>query len=311
MADYIDAVEGAFEQLHQGRIATPAVVHIAAIDGAFHVKSAASLADPGYVAVKVNGNFPGNPAKLGLPTIQGAIVLCDLENGSLLAVMDSAEITAMRTAAATAVAAKYLAAPSAHTMTIIGCGVQGRVQLLALTEVLPLRVVYAYDIDHRKARRFATDMRAQVGIEVVPVHDLAAGTLHSQAIVTCTSSRDPFLGKELVAPGTFISAVGADNDDKHEIHASLLAESVVVVDSLEQCSAIGDLHHALACGAMSTSDAAADLASVVAGAVDLRRRPSDITIFDSTGLAIQDVASAGVVYERATAQGVGHALSLS
>lgn len=161
VSDYIDTVERAFEQLHHGRMHVPAVVHIAAAGGAFHVKSAACTGDPAYVAIKVNGNFPGNPGRTGLPTIQGAIVLCDFADGSLLAVMDSSEITAMRTAAATAVAARHLANPLASTMTLVGCGVQGKVQLLAMHEVLALQTIFVYDIDASRAQAFAATMSAK------------------------------------------------------------------------------------------------------------------------------------------------------
>lgn len=306
LRDYIDAVEQAFERLERGRMAVPDVVHIPAPDGAFHIKSAGFVGDPWYVAVKVNGNFPENYRQAGLPTIQGAIVLCDGRNGALLAVIDSIEVTAMRTGAATAVAAKYLADNAASVATVIGCGIQGRVQILSLAEVLPLKTVFVFDSDRERTRAFAAEMRDETAIEIVPVDDVADATRASGAIVTCTSSREPILAREHVSPGTFIAAVGADNDDKQELDPELLAHSTVVVDLLDQCAGIGELHHALEAGVMTREDVVAELGAIVAGPERFAFSPGDVVIFDSTGSAIQDVAAAGIIYERARDAGAGH-----
>lgn len=309
MADYVLAVEEAFRRHGSGGMRVPAVVHIPAQAGAFHVKSAGYDGAPGYVAVKVNGNFPDNPRTHGLPTIQGAIVLCDGANGSLLAVMDSIEVTAMRTAAATAVAAKYLAPQGVHVATIIGCGVQARPQLLALREVLSLDTVYAFDIDVDRRDAFVAEMRSEQTLDVRPIDEIAVGTWASQLIVTCTSSRTPFLGPSHVRPGTFIAAVGADNDDKQELEPALLRGARVAVDDLAQCAKIGELHHALDAGVMTVDDVCAELGAIVAGGKRPEFDRNDIVVFDSTGSAIQDVAAAGMIYDRARAGGSGFAIA--
>ncbi len=308
LPDYIEAVEQAFERHDAGHMSVPQVVHIPAPDGAFHVKSAGFVGDPSYVAVKVNGNFPNNPRLTGLPTIQGAIVLCDGRNGSLLAVIDSIEVTAMRTAAATAVAAKYLAQNHAEVATVIGCGIQGRVQLLSLLEVLPLKKVFAFDNDRNRTDAFVEQMTKATNLEIVSVDDFAAATLASQVIVTCTSSRTPFLARNHVAPGTFIAAVGSDNDDKQELQPDLLAHAKVVTDLVDQCAGIGELHHALEAGVMTRSDVVAELGAIVAGTERPDFSADDIIIFDSTGSALQDVAAAGIIYERAKSGDIGLAM---
>jgi alanine dehydrogenase len=305
LADYIDAVERAFERLESGQMSVPGVVHIPAPGGAFHVKSAGFVGDPSYVAVKVNGNFPNNRQLTGLPTIQGAIVLCDARNGALLAVIDSIEVTAMRTGAATAVAAKYLAKNSTDVATIIGCGIQARVQLRSLMEILPLKTVYVFDNDRERTDSFAEQMRDETSLEIIPVDRFAHAALASGVIVTCTSSRTPFLGRKHVSPGTFIAAVGADNDDKQELHPELYANSKVVVDLIDQCAEIGELHHALEAGVMTRADVVAELGAIVAGTERSAFSPDDVVIFDSTGSAIQDVAAAGIIYERAKCSGIG------
>ena len=311
LADYIDAVEQAFARLGSGGMVVPAVVHIPAPDGAFHVKSAGYVGQPGYVAVKINGNFPNNPANGGLPTIQGAIVLCDARNGALLAVVDSIEVTAMRTGAATAVAARRLARQDASVITVIGCGVQGLVQLAALSEVLPLEKAWAFDTDAQRRAAFADAAVAETGLDVVPVDDFSVATAGSHVIVTCTPAREPFLRREHVAPGTFIAAVGADNHDKRELHADLMAGAKVIVDVLDQCAEIGELHHALDEGVMTRADVVAELADVVAGTVEPRIGRDDIVVFDSTGTAIEDVAAAGIIYERARAGQAGLSLAFA
>lgn len=311
LPDYIDAVERAFARLGAGEICVPEVVHIPAPDGAFHIKSAGLSGEPSYVAVKINGNFPDNQRRNGLPTIQGAIVLCDGRDGSLLAVIDSIEVTAMRTGAATAVAARYLAPRDADIATVIGCGVQGRVQLLSLNEVLPLRKVYVSDLDRQRADAFARQMHDETGLEVISVDDFSAASLLSRVVVTCTSARRPFLRRDHVRPGTFIAAVGADNDDKQELDVELMAHARVVVDLLDQCAGIGELHHALEAGAMDRGDVVAELANIVSGKMKPDFAGDDIVVFDSTGSAIQDVAAAGIIYERARSANVGSTMTFA
>lgn len=301
----IAAVEDAFRLHAEGRSLAPGVLAVHAPDGGFHVKAAGLPLGRLYVAVKTNGNFPENPRRHGLPTIQGVIVLCDATDGRPLAVMDSMEITVRRTAAATAVAAKRLARPDAHTATLCGCGVQGRAQLRSLARVLPLRRAFAFDADPAAARAFAAELAPELGLEVTAVTDLAAAVAASDVCVTCTTARKAFLMKEHVRPGTFVAAVGADHPEKQELDPRLMASAVVVADVLEQCASIGDLHHALAAGAMVREAVHAELAEVVSGRKPGRRSAEEITIFDSTGTALQDVAAAAVVYEKAVARAIG------
>ena len=262
------------------------------------------------MAVKINGNFPSNKARHGLPTIQGAVYLADASNGRAMALLDSAEITLQRTGAATAVAARYLARKDAATATICGCGEQGRIQLTALLHVCNLRNAFAWDGDAEAARAFARRMTAETGIAVQAVDDLGAATRASDTIVTCTTAREPFLGQEHVRPGTFVAAIGADNPAKSELKPELMANATVVVDVLEQASFMGDLHHAIAAGAMTAADVHAELGALVTGDKPGRREPEEITIFDSTGTGIQDVAAASRAYELARDRGVGLACAL-
>jgi alanine dehydrogenase len=312
MDECIDAVERAFQLYAEGHTIAPGVLGAHVDGGGFHVKTAGlPLGDRAYFAAKVNANFPGNRARFGLPTIQGVIALFDVENGYPLALLDSAEITSVRTAAATAVAARHLSRADSGLVTICGCGVQGRDQLRALVRVRPVRVVLAFDVDRARAEEYAMVMARDLGVHVEAAETLRDAVRRSDICVTCTTSRHVILHPGDVAPGTFVAAVGADNPEKQEIDPALLAQSVVVVDMLEQCATIGDLHHALAAGVMTRADVRAELGEVIAGRKPGRTSDDEIIVFDSTGTALQDVAAAALVYERAVADGRGAKLDLS
>jgi len=295
----IRAVEQAFKLYAEGQTLPPGVLGVHARDGGFHIKAAGLKLARTYFAAKVNGNFFRNTERYGMPNIQGIIMLCDGENGYPLALMDSIEITILRTGAATAVAAKYLARDDAKAAVICGCGNQGRIQLKALMKVRALERVYAFDLDHAQAERFAGELSDDLSIEVQAVRDLARAVRQSDVCVTCTPSRQFFLKREDVAPGTFIAAVGADNERKQELDPRLFAGHKIVVDLMEQCAAIGDLHHALDQGLITRADVHAELSEIVAGKKPGRTSRDEITIFDSTGTALQDAAAAALVYEKA------------
>jgi len=303
--DYVEAVADGFRQLAEGGSEAPVPLHMSARHGSFHVKAATLARGSGYVAVKINGNFPDNRTRNGLPTIQGTVFLADAGNGRPLALLDSMEITLQRTGAATAVAARHLARPDSRTATICGCGTQGPIQLIALRHALDLRRVFAWDIDPRAAQRFAERMAAETGLDVRAVETLSEASLSSDVIVTCTAANAPFLGIDDVRPGTFIAAVGADNPHKSEIHPALMARARVVVDVLEQSVVMGDLHHAIAAGTMTAGDVHAELGAIVAGLRHGRQTAEEITLFDSSGTGAQDVAAAAHAYERARARGIG------
>lgn len=310
LRDCIAAVEHAFRLHAEGRTLGPGVLGVAAASGGFHIKAAGLVSERSYFAAKTNGNFPDNPQRVGLPTIQGTIVLADALTGTPLALMDSGSVTALRTGAATAVAAKYLARRDARVATVVGCGVQGEVQLAAIAAVLPLQHVWVLDTERARAQSLAARAVASPGIRVEAKSDLRAALRESDVCVTCTPSRQAFVSRGDIAPGTFIAAVGADNRGKQELEPALVASSTLVVDVLEQCAEIGELQHALATGLMTREQVHAELGDVVVGRRPGRTGDAEITIFDSSGTALQDVAAAIVVYERALASGRGTEVKL-
>ena len=307
----IAAVEEAFRLDAVGKSLGPGVLGVHARGGGFHIKAAGLQLSRTYFAAKVNANFPGNAERHGLPTIQGLIVLSDGETGSPLAVLDSAEVTLLRTAAATAVAAKYLARRDSKAVALCGCGAQGRVQLRALRRVLPVERAYAYDVSEAARGRFAAEMSAELGIKVEAAADPGGAARGADVCVTCTTAREFFLRREDVPAGAFVAGVGADSETKQELDPRLFVSNKVVVDKLDQCAAIGDLHHAVEAGLVTKADVYAELAELVTGAKPGRTSQEEITIFDSTGTALQDAAAAAVVYEKAVVSGRGTGFAFS
>ena len=303
--EYVDAVEQAFRAYAEGRALGPALAHVRAGDGEFHIK-AGGLPDPQpCVAVKANGNFSQNPVRHGLPGIQGVILLANAVNGSPLAVMDSMEITIQRTGAATAIAARYLARPESAVCTICGCGNQGRIQLRAICHTLPIRKVMAFGASVEEAEGFALAMNRDLGIEVTAGGGLREALAQSDVCITCTPSRRPLFGCGSVPAGMFIAAVGADSADKQELDAGLLTKASVFGDLLDQCAAVGEFHHGLAEGLVCREDFRGELGALITGRVKGRTSAGEITIYDSTGTALQDAAAAGAVYRKAKAAGLG------
>jgi ornithine cyclodeaminase/alanine dehydrogenase-like protein (mu-crystallin family) len=297
LTECIEAVENVFRWQGEGKIPTPGIFGVKSARGGLHVKAGFLPGDPGYIVAKLNTNFAENGASFGLPTIQGVIVVFAANNGATLAVLDSVEITIKRTAAATAVAAKYLARKNSRVATICGCGRQAAAQLRALCGVLPLERIFAHDLNEEVARNFAAKL--SIKCEIEPVRDLAKAILQSDVVVTCTPSHRFFVWQEEVRAGTFIAAVGADAEDKQEIDPALMAAVKVVADSEDQACTIGDTHHAIAVGLMKRGNVYAELSEIVAGRKPGRTRPDEIIVFDSTGVAIEDAIAVATVYEKA------------
>jgi alanine dehydrogenase len=297
LPDCIAAVERAFADT--GAL-TPAISHVDTPTGEFHIKSGGTRK---HVAVKANGGFFGNQPPH--PRIQGIIYLADATNGTPLALLDSIAITIMRTGAATAVAARHLARKDSDTAFIVGSGTQARIQLEALTHVLPLERAFIYSRNPAKADLVAAELSGALKLDVSPATDLDQAR-DTDVIVTCTPSRTAFLEPRHVPLGAFIAAIGADSPDKQELDPALLSASntKLVTDITLQCARVGELHHA------PLTPVHAQLGEIIAGKKPGRTHRDEITIFDSTGTAIQDVAAAALVYERALAATAGSRVTL-
>src|SRR5262245_62360110 len=205
LAECIDAVEKVFHRQGEGKIPPSGILGVRTQSGGLHVKTACLGGAKNYIVAKLNTNFPQNDARFGKPTIQGVIVLHDADNGRVLAVLDSMEITIKRTAAATAVAAKYLARKNSSVAVICGCGEQGRAHLRALSLMFPLRKVYAFDSDPNVSQHLAAQLSRESQADIEPVRSLPGAIQRSDIIVTCTPATEFYVCREDVAPGTFIA----------------------------------------------------------------------------------------------------------
>ena len=290
----IQAVEQAFRQWDSGQAQMPPKSYLVLDKGDFRAMPAAL---PGAVGIKWVNVHPGNPAR-GLPTVMAVLVYNDPETGYPLAVMDATEITATRTGATAAVASRYLARADSRTLGLIGAGRQSYTQLIAHAALFKLEQVRVYD----RSREAVTKL-----VDSFPRLPLAESSLEAAAasdiVCTVTPVRKPLVKKKWILPGTHINAIGADAEGKEELEPSILSQAVVVVDNLEQASAAGEINVPLKCGLYKTSQVYATLAEIVSGRKPGRRDNRAVTVFDSTGVAIEDVALARLVYEKACREG--------
>ncbi|MGE5232822.1 MAG: ornithine cyclodeaminase family protein, partial [Acidobacteriota bacterium] len=259
------AVESAFRQHATGDAIGPEMFSLHAAEGGFHAKGGGLTLGRRYVAVKVNANFPRNPARHGLPTIQGLVLLFDGERGTPLAVLESGELTALRTAAATVVAARHLAREDARVVVVVGCGIQGRAHVQALDRALRCRRIHLVDVVPGRAEALAAELGATASAALLPSTTLAAVLAEADVCVTCTTAERPFLRRADVRPGTFIAAVGADSERKQELEPELVASATVVPDLRLQAEAIGELRGAIAAGLLRSYSWRAELGEIVAG----------------------------------------------
>jgi alanine dehydrogenase len=242
----------------------------------------------GHASLKWVTSFPGNPAR-GLPTVTGLLLLSDASNGMLKAALDAAAVTALRTGAAAILAAETLGRTDAASAAVIGTGVNGRAA--ARTFLAHGREVALWDVDSRRA----TDASTEVGARVAESREEAFA---ADLLVTVTPGHEVLFPEGSLRPGQHVSLMGADGPGKAEISVGELARVRVFADDWEQASHNGDLAHAVAAGKI-TRENVTQLGDVLAGAAPGRQHEDDITIFDSTGLAIQDLAIALAAMERA------------
>jgi ornithine cyclodeaminase/alanine dehydrogenase len=307
MKETIAAVAEGFKQLALGNVTMPQRTAIRVPDHkGLHLGMPAHIGgQQGALALKVVTVYPENPAKHGLPTTIGTLLLNDPRTGALVAIMDAGFLTAMRTGAASGVATRHLARAGASTVGIFGAGVMARTQLAAVCEVRSIREAFVYDPLPAARERFATDMAAQLGIPVRATEDPRACAAN-EILCLATSSKTPVLEDGWITAGTHINGVGAHSADAREIGAELLGRAKAVTDHLPACMAeAGELILAIKEGKYDEGRIHASLGDIVAGSRPGRISDDEITFFKSVGLAVQDAATAARVFELARASGVG------
>ncbi|MBS7624229.1 alanine dehydrogenase [Candidatus Bathyarchaeota archaeon] len=314
MRDVMDAVELAFREKGLGRVQMPPKIYL------FFSRYNGDLrAMPSYLeemnisAVKVVNVHPDNRERYGLPTIMAVIILVDPRNGFPLAIMGGTTITNMRTGAAGGIAAKHLARRDSRVVGLVGAGVQARTQLMALLEVFgSLDEVRVWSRSDETKMRFIDEASAIYGrmcrfVAASSVEDAVKG---ADIIVTTTPSRAPLVMNDWIKPGVHINCIGADAPGKEELDPAILKRAKIVVDDWEQASHSGEINVPLKMGLISRSDIWAEMGEIVAGIKPGRVGDNEITVFVSTGLAIQDAVTANLVYKRALERGVGRRISI-
>lgn len=302
----IAAVEGSFVALAEGRAATPPIVHVNIPEhhGEVDIKTAYIQGLDSF-AIKVASGFYEN-AKLGLPSGSGLMLLWSATIGFPQAVLlDNGYLTDVRTAAAGAIAAKYLACKQIKTVGVIGAGVQGRYQVSALRLVRDFERVWVYDTNAERVETYLQTMSAELGIEIVAADGPEALVRESDVVITATPSTEPFVRAEWLHPGLHITAMGSDNVHKQELHPDVLGRADIrACDLRSQVFLLGEHHHALDAGVITEADVV-ELGEIALGQKPGRESDEQITVCDLTGVGVQDTAIALLAYHKATEKGFG------
>lgn len=306
MRDTIEVVEEAFRQHGLKRVQMPAKIYLD-----FQRYHGDLRAMPAYIealdtaGVKIVNAHPNNPDK-SLPTVMAIFVLNDPKTGAPIAIMDGTHLTNMRTGAGGAIAVEYLARKDSRVVGMVGAGIQARTQLQGIKEVIDIEEVKVASKTTEGSRKFKKDMEKLADCEIkISSIEEACGC---DILVTTTPVTKPIVKNDWILEGTHINAIGADAKGKEELEPEILKMAKIVVDDAPQASHSGEVNVPLSKGIISIEDIYCELGEIVAGKNAGRESREEITIFDSTGLAIQDVATANLIYEKAKKKGLGKEL---
>ncbi|MFB6352956.1 MAG: ornithine cyclodeaminase family protein [Halobacteriales archaeon] len=305
----VEAVEAAFAAYARGDAIMPpkSYVELPQYNGDF--RSMPAYLDAGdwdAAGVKWVNVHVDNPADHDLPTVMGTMIYSDPETAFPLAIMDGMALTGLRTGAAAAVATKYLAIEDASSLGLVGAGAQSYTQLEAIATVRDIERVVIADRNAEKQQAFVDAFADRF--------DVVAGTIEEAAacdvLSTVTPVRDPIVPRTALGERTHVNAIGADAEGKHELEDQVLLDARIVIDDYDQCTHSGEINVPYAAGVLTDDDIDAELGDIIVGEHPGRRPEDGLTVFDSTGLAIQDVAAAHTVYEHATEAGRGERFAL-
>jgi alanine dehydrogenase len=309
MADLIPAVEDAFAAYQKGDAQMPSKSYIDLPEYNGDFRSMPAYLDAGdwdAAGIKWVNVHPDNPTHYDLPTVMGTMVYSDPENAYPLAIMDGTELTMQRTGAAAAVATDYLAIEDATSFGVVGAGVQSYTQLEAIATVRDIEEVVVSDVNEDAVRAFVEHFQDRFDVREGSISD--AG--HCDVLSTVTPVEDPIVSREDVGDHTHINAMGADAEGKHELSDDLLLDSKLVIDDHDQTTHSGEINVPYNTGVLGDDDIYGEVGELVTGLKDGRTADDGITVFDSTGLAIQDVAAAHVAYEHAEEHDNGYGFDM-
>ncbi|SMQ81697.1 ornithine cyclodeaminase [Bacillus sp. OV166] len=303
----VKVVEDAFTKLSKNEVMMPPIMRVDIEDqnGEVDVKTA-YIKDKEMFAIKISSGFFNN-YQLGLPSGNGMMILISTQTGVPEAILlDNGYLTDVRTAAAGAVAAKYLSKESIETVGVIGAGSQAKFQLRSLGLVRKFNKVLVYARSAERAQEFAVEMTAELGMEVVAVPSAETVVRNSDIVITTTPSKEPIIKAEWPHPGLHITAMGSDAEHKQELEAEILVNAdLLVCDTKAQCARLGELHHALTQGVLTENAPIIELGELTSLKVEGRTNDEQITVCDLTGTGVQDTAIALFAYQEMKRRNLG------
>jgi len=303
----VAAIEDAFTWLAEDKVAMPPIMHIEVpeYEGDVDIKSA-YVSGLDRFAVKIGAGFFQN-FKLGLPNSPAMMVVISAKTGVVEAILlDNAYLTDVRTGAAGAVAARHLAPSQVTTAGVIGAGAQGRYQMMGLKTVRDFKRLLVYDMDESRVKQYVAEMESIMDAEILPAAGAEDVIRGSQAVVTCTPSRQPYIEAAWLHPGLHITAMGADLPGKQELEAAAVARAdILVCDRRTQSFKMGEFQHAIEAGLVSEASPVIELGEITAGRKPGRQNDDQLTICDLSGTGVQDTAIAHLAVEQAVRKGFG------
>lgn len=307
MKEVIATVEEAYKAFNSGQVIQPAYIGIdlPGHRGEIDFKLGYDQGNEVISMKASSGGFKNNPETYGVPNGMGTVLLFDGRHGGLLCVMDGSLLTGLRTGASGAVSVKMLARKDARKVTCIGTGNQARMQVRALREVMKIESIHAFSNAAESMAKFKADIESECDIPVVLAASKRQAVEQADILVTTTRGKGSLVEAAWVQPGTHIVAIGSDAPGKQEFEPEVFRGAKVVVDSMAQCVEKGETQHPVARGIIGRDGIHAEIGEILLGRKPGREREGEITIFDSTGMAIQDNTTAAKIYRNALAQGVG------
>lgn len=306
MADCMDVVEKAFAELASGTAVLPLRINITTPDG-LALYMPAYLKNMGALACKVVTVYKNNPKEFNMPTVIGKTLLQDPKTGDVICIMDGGYLTAVRTGAASGVATKYLArADDGQVAGIFGAGVQAEMQLWAVAVARKLSRALLYDISGEAMEKFMAKMSEKLDLEIARADSADQILAEADIICTATSAPEPIFDGSKVREGTHINGIGSHTPNARELDTTIIKRSKFIADSFEAClKEAGDIMIPIEEGAVDKSHMFAELGELIIGRKESRTNDKEITLFKSNGLAIQDVAAAKLIYDKAVQAGIG------
>jgi alanine dehydrogenase len=307
MKEVIGTVEQAYMAFNSGQVVQPAYtcIHLPPPRGEIDFKIGYCEANEIISMKSSSGGFPNNPTEHGVPSGMGTILLFDARTCALICVMDGSLITGLRTGAAGAVSVKALARKNAKTITSIGTGNQARMQIRAIREVMTIETIHAWDHHPETLARYKADIELEFGIPVVMAPSKQDAVERADILVTTTRGKGSLVEAAWVRPGTHIVAIGTDTHGKQELEPEVFRNAKIVNDSKAQCIEKGETWHPLNKGVIREDDIHAEIGEILLGRKPGRESDDEVTIFDSTGMAIQDNTTSHQIYRNAIASNTG------